>query len=194
MSETIHLSNDPDGKKVSITPEDRERNIHVLGLHGMGKTKLLEHMVRKDILAGNGLCLLDIQGNLYYDLVRWLSEGGFLSDSEAKSKIVLINPSVNDWSVAFNPLNTKGISSGDISAFSDGILDTVLSVNDRQEALDRPPLITRVLRAVFYTAVEKNLTLLEARHLLASNNEAVIRDFCTQSSHSLVTASEWEQF
>src|SRR5438045_3218839 len=42
-----------------ITQEERSANFHLIGAPGKGKSKFLEYHIRKDIDAGNGLCLLD---------------------------------------------------------------------------------------------------------------------------------------
>lgn len=46
-------------KKVYMTEEERDGNMHILGTSGHGKSKLLEHLIREDINRGFGLCLID---------------------------------------------------------------------------------------------------------------------------------------
>ncbi len=52
------------GRPVTLTEEDRTRHLTVLGRTGTGKSNLLLHMIRQDMAAGRGLCLLDPQGKL----------------------------------------------------------------------------------------------------------------------------------
>ena len=51
------LGSSPNGD-VYVSEEERELNFHILSSSGEGKSKFLEYNIRKDIDAGNGLCLL----------------------------------------------------------------------------------------------------------------------------------------
>jgi hypothetical protein len=56
------LGQDERGRDVSVPAEVRLQHCHVLGSTGSGKTKLIEHAIRNDILAGRGVCLIDPHG------------------------------------------------------------------------------------------------------------------------------------
>ncbi|MCX6717864.1 MAG: DUF87 domain-containing protein, partial [Candidatus Taylorbacteria bacterium] len=49
--------------QIRITPEDRLRHFYVIGQTGTGKTTLLKTMIRQDILAGEGVCMIDPHGS-----------------------------------------------------------------------------------------------------------------------------------
>ena len=42
-----------------IKRRDRKRHVYILGKSGVGKSKLLELLVRQDIAYGHGLCFID---------------------------------------------------------------------------------------------------------------------------------------
>jgi energy-coupling factor transporter ATP-binding protein EcfA2 len=49
---------------VSLQPRDRLKHLYVLGKTGSGKTTLLKNLVRQDIIAGNGVAVIDPHGDL----------------------------------------------------------------------------------------------------------------------------------
>ena len=68
------------------------------GTSQFGKSKYCEYCIRKQIVAGNGVCLLDWHGTTYHSLV------GFLAYREPDDRpIVLIDPSASDFIVPYNP-------------------------------------------------------------------------------------------
>ena len=60
-----------------LTADQRATHLFVCGSTGTGKSKLLESLIRQDILAWRkskcGLLLIDPHGSLYDSLVRWLA-------------------------------------------------------------------------------------------------------------------------
>src|SRR5665213_901444 len=59
------------GKEVALSSEERSRHIHMIGASGTGKSKLMESMIRQDILAGRGLCLIDPHGTLCEAVIKF---------------------------------------------------------------------------------------------------------------------------
>jgi len=57
--------------KLRLTDEERSWHLQVLGGSGRGKSSLLESMIRQDILALRGLCLIDPHGTLADDILAW---------------------------------------------------------------------------------------------------------------------------
>ncbi|MBI5420900.1 MAG: type IV secretion system DNA-binding domain-containing protein [Parcubacteria group bacterium] len=49
-------------KLVRLTPEDRLRHLYIIGQTGTGKSSLLNRMVKQDIDAGEGVCIIDPHG------------------------------------------------------------------------------------------------------------------------------------
>ena len=72
---------------VALSQEDRISHIHILGTTGEGKSKFLEYLIREDIKAGHGVCLLDPtdNGETAYNVLRWCASQGF-------EKVCLIDP------------------------------------------------------------------------------------------------------
>ena len=80
-----------------IKRKDRRRHFYIIGKSGVGKSKLMELMLRQDVHYGHGLCVIDPHG----DLVDSVLES---TPKERIKDIVLIDPSDINFPVAFNPL------------------------------------------------------------------------------------------
>lgn len=80
-----------------IKRKDRRRHIYMVGKSGVGKSKLLELLVRQDIAYGQGLCFIDPHGDVIDAILDFIPE-------ERIDDVVLIDPSQSDWPVSFNPL------------------------------------------------------------------------------------------
>ncbi|MFH1780719.1 MAG: type IV secretory system conjugative DNA transfer family protein [Candidatus Nealsonbacteria bacterium] len=53
-----------ESRDIRILDDDRRRHFYVIGQTGTGKSVLLQEMVRQDIEAGKGVCLIDPHGDL----------------------------------------------------------------------------------------------------------------------------------
>src|ERR1700726_1152573 len=52
-----------------LDPEERRRHLYVVGQTGTGKSTLLLSLIRQDLMAGEGLALLDPHGDLAEDVL-----------------------------------------------------------------------------------------------------------------------------
>ncbi len=80
-----------------IKRNDRRRHFYIIGKSGVGKSKMLELMIRQDINYGHGLCLMDPHGDIIEDILNFIPENRI-------KDVVLIDPSDTNWPVSFNPL------------------------------------------------------------------------------------------
>ena len=76
---------------------DRRRHLYVLGKSGVGKSKLLELLIKSDIENGHGVCVLDPHGDLIDNILRMIPENRMRD-------VVLFDPADVKFPVAFNPL------------------------------------------------------------------------------------------
>ncbi len=76
---------------------DRRRHLYVLGKSGVGKSRLLQLLIRSDLYAGHGVGVLDPHGDLVDDVLR-------LIPKHRVKDVVLFDPSDLDFPPAFNPL------------------------------------------------------------------------------------------
>jgi len=80
-----------------IKRRDRRRHLYIVGKSGVGKSKLLELLVRQDIGYGHGLCFIDPHGDVIESILDFIPE-------ERIEDVVWIDPSDSEWPVSFNPL------------------------------------------------------------------------------------------
>ena len=88
-------------KQFGIKIDDRRRHMYVIGKTGMGKTNLLESMVIADILAGNGVGIVDPHGEFAEKLLDFVPENRI-------KDVVYFDPSDMNFPIAFNPLEQVG--------------------------------------------------------------------------------------
>jgi hypothetical protein len=98
-----------------IRDEDRKIHFYVVGASGTGKSKFLEFLIRQDIQKGNGFGVIDPHGDLVEDIKGYLALT--LSKEEIEERVVLIDPTDEKYTVAFNPLEKlEEVSSAEIAA------------------------------------------------------------------------------
>lgn len=174
------------GRTFHITDEQRSRHMHVIGASGTGKSKFLEHLIRQDILAGRGLCLIDPHGTLADEIVRFCASRNI----ERYHKVHVIEPGNEIWSVGFNPLRADG---------TDPMLrvDTMVAACAEVwggENVDEAPLLATCLQLVFYALAVQNLTLVEAIELTQAFDAEGIRAALTGKLPDYVFQSYWDDF
>jgi len=76
---------------------NRTRHMYIIGKRGVGKTKLMETLVRQDITYGYGVCVIDPDGDLVSGLLDFIPD-------ERAGDVVVIDPSDTQYPAAFNPL------------------------------------------------------------------------------------------
>ena len=175
------------GSKVGLSSEERSWHIHVLGGSGRGKSSLLESMIRQDILAGRGLCLIDPHGTLADDVTQWCASRR-INDFR---KIHVIAAADLDWSASFNPLRLDGVS--DPSVRVDAMVAACAQVWGGEDT-NRTPLLRKCLTAVFYALASRGLTLVEATELISSVDPHHVRRKLTENLPDHVFNALWEDF
>ncbi|MBZ0215196.1 MAG: type IV secretion system DNA-binding domain-containing protein [Fimbriimonadaceae bacterium] len=175
------------GRKVWLDPVRRSTHLHVIGGSGMGKTKFLEHMIREDILAGHGACLIDPHGDLYRNLVDWCSAIG----ADKFTRIHLIDPSQDEWCTGFNPLarfpDEKPLDR------VDSMLEALAQVWGGGDAMDTPSIRT-MLRAVLTILIKKGQTLAEAFPLTRLDDDDAIREYLVAHIDDPVVREVWDGY
>ena len=63
-------------RRVELTQEARRQGVYVIGTTGTGKTTLLQNIAYQDMVAGDGLCVLDPHGDFIDELLLRVPDGG----------------------------------------------------------------------------------------------------------------------
>lgn len=177
------------GKPVYLPERARATHLQVIGASGTGKTKFLENMLRADILAGNGLCLIDPTGNLYHDLLRWVETQGLWG----RKPLLLFDPASPEWTFGFNPLDADGGPTEDLSFLVDAMVGACAAVWGGENP-NQTPLLKRCLRAVFHALAERKLTLLEAAYLVNPTDPTGLRRHLTRALDDFIMREQWDTF
>jgi GTPase SAR1 family protein len=108
-------------KPFGMRAQDRRAHMYIVGKTGVGKTSLLEAMVRQDVLAGNGLALFDPHGDLAERLVDWIPKS-------RKGDVIYLNVPDPAQPFGFNPL--EGVPKLRRSLAANGITEALKKLFD----------------------------------------------------------------
>ena len=108
-------------KPFGLRPHDRRAHMYVIGKTGVGKSSLLEGMIRQDVLAGNGLALFDPHGDLAERLNDWIPES-------RRRDLIYLNVPDPEQSFGFNPL--QGVPPLRRSLAANGIVEALKKLFD----------------------------------------------------------------
>jgi hypothetical protein len=98
-----------------VRERDRAVHFYIVGASGCGKSKFLEFLIRQDVAKGNGFGVIDPHGDLVEDVKGYLALA--LPKEEMEERVVVIDPTDEKYTVAFNPLEKlEGVSSAEIAA------------------------------------------------------------------------------
>lgn len=87
-------------RPVHISLKDRMRHAYIIGRTGTGKSELLIEMIKQDIRAGYGVCVIDPHGDLIDDALR------FVPPSRAED-VIYFDPSDTDRPIGLNLLESQ---------------------------------------------------------------------------------------
>jgi len=188
VTSRILLGRDAAGRPLHLTARQRvATHLHVIGGSGTGKSKFLEHLVRQDIRAGHGICLIDWHGTLYHDLVRWCAWLGVGLPGDFR-QLVLVDPTQVDFVM---PLNFFAKRGADVATqVSRRISATVKAWHQRNA--DLMPTFERICRQVFTFAVEQEESLLNAARLLDFDRPD-LRAFARATTGDAHVQAQWHQ-
>lgn len=143
-----------DERPIGIDQEARRRHVYIVGATGAGKSTLLLNLIRQEMLAGRGLTVLDVHGDLAAAALSFVPK-------RRTNDVIVFDPATENV-IPFNPLACRDparidqVTSGVVSAFRK-LYDSYNSWGPRLENL---------LRYSVYVTVEQGGTLLDLLMLL----------------------------
>lgn len=87
-------------RPVYISPADRMRHTYIIGKTGVGKSELLKEMIKQDIRAGYGVCVMDPHGDLIDDTLKFLPP-------ERAEDVIYFDPADTERPMGLNLLEAK---------------------------------------------------------------------------------------
>jgi hypothetical protein len=112
---------------------DRRRHLYVVGKAGVGKTKLLELLIRQDITYKHGLCLIDPNGDIVDSILDYIPK-------ERIEDVCIIDPTDTDFPISFNPLINND------SMFKFQLTQGLIEVFQKQFGTNWTPRLEHVFR------------------------------------------------
>lgn len=129
-------------EKFGIKAVDRRRHIYIIGKTGMGKSVLLENMVRSDVDHGKGLAVIDPHGDLADDVIDFVPP-------HRTNDVVILDPSDVSHPFAFNMLEyTEDVNKRNLMASG------LLGVFKKMYADSWGPRLEHILRNCLLALVE----------------------------------------
>lgn len=87
-------------KEIRASHEDRFRHFYIIGQTGTGKSSILQTMIKQDLRAGKGVCVVDPHGDLVDDLLPFVPR-------ERANDVIIFNPADTDRPLGLNMLEAK---------------------------------------------------------------------------------------
>jgi len=167
---------------IMLSPEERALHFLLLGGSGSGKSTAMHRWIRQIATGRGGAMLIDPHGTLYDSILAWAA----LHRLEKTKRIHLIEPRLTDFCPAFNPLD---LPTGTLETGVSSLVGSFAQVWGGEDILAHPRL-TRILRDTLYVLATNQLTLAEAKLLLAPQQKA-LRTRLTADLRSDYFREEW---
>lgn len=164
-----------DKRQIGIDEDSRRRHIYIVGATGAGKSTLLLNLIHQDILAGRGLTVLDVHGDLAAAAVQLVPK--------RRTNDAVIFDAASEHVVPFNPLACAHPSR------IDQVVSGVVSAFKKLYGDSWGPRLENLLRYAVFVAVEQNGTLLDMLRLLTDKG---FRDSILLKVEDEVVRSFWQ--
>lgn len=170
------------GRPLQLYKDERKSHHHVIGASGSGKSKFLEQMMRADLRAGQGFCLIDPHGTLYADVLKYCAY------RVLNREIILLDLSQPEQIVGFNFFTKE---TGDTSVQVDNLINATLHAWDAKNT-DATPTLERVLKLIYTTLIDADLTLPQVSLLLDFSAKEIRNELIDQIENDLIRR-EWQE-
>ena len=164
----IRMGYNPAGEPIELRAEDFYYHMHLLGLSGRGKSRLLFNIARQFLLNRTSFTLIDPDGGVYDALVAWLaSQDPRFAEGQT---VHLFNPADPVFCPGYNPIHVRpGESTEDrVNVFMRAVSQMLGG-----EDLERMQQYQLIFSAVLYALAERGLTVLEALLVLPESERAL---------------------
>ncbi len=154
----MNLPNDP---LVRLPADALGLHTLILGVPGVGKSRLLEALALQLAAQGRGGAVIDPHGDLYDHLLSHLAVR-VKHHPELAERIVLVNPIDPDWTIGFNPLAAvPGLAPERLASFMTDICTKIMRVD-----AGSTPRLMRLLSCTFLALAEVGLGLADIPRFL----------------------------
>ncbi len=142
----------------------RAEHLVILGKTGQGKSFLILFLCLQDIRSGRGFVIFDPHGSLIPLILQAIAFEEKRTGKNLSSKVIVIEPANQVWSVGFNPLEG---SRGQHSFVS--IIGLTAIIKERWGLAHFGPQTEEILRNSLHVLADNELTILELSSLLSNS-------------------------
>ena len=184
IQDPFHLGRDREGLFPYEIPNSfRKTHTYIIGKSGKGKSKLLEHMLVTDIMAGRGCCVIDPHGDLAEDVLSNLHSRGYFNNSESHKRVIYFEPSRSDYTLPFNILNLPYVASDKLAE------QTITAFKRAWPTLkDGAPRFQDIALPALRVLIEAGQTLVDLRRFLVDQGH---RQYCISRVADQHLAINW---
>jgi DNA helicase HerA-like ATPase len=140
-----------DTRTIGMDADARRRHLYVVGSTGAGKSTLLLNLIHQDMLAGRGLTVIDVHGDLAASVIERVPKN--------RTNDTIVFDAAAEHVVPFNPLACPDPSRMD-TVVSD-VVSAFKKLNDSWG-----PRLENLLRCSIFMAVERGGTFMETLRIL----------------------------
>lgn len=173
---------------VFLTPKLLSTHLHILGSTGVGKSFLMEAIVKSLILQGCGVVVIDPHGDLYHRLLSFCSWLSLQKPQlQLQRRVVPFDVADTQDVIGFNPVARNArVMTYQVVALMESVRKCW-----GQGSFQETPRLARWLFNVAYALVSAKVTFVQAQHLVnpASSPE---RDAITARITNPRIRAEWE--
>src|SRR4029077_11410906 len=142
----------------------RAEHLVILGKTGQGKSFLILFLCLQDIRSGRGFIIFDPHGSLIPLILQAVAFEENQTGKDLSSKVVVIEPANQLWSVGFNPLEGN---KGQHSFVS--IIGLAAIIKERWGLSHFGPQTEEILRNSLHVLADNELTILQLSGLLSNS-------------------------
>ena len=145
-------------RQVHLHQKDRMRHMYIIGKTGVGKSELLKEMIKQDIQAGKGVCVIDPHGDLVDDTLRYIPP-------ERAEDVILFNPSDTERPMGLNLLECR--TEEEKHFITSAIINLMYKLYDPQRTGIIGPRFEHAVRNAMLTVMaEKGASFIEVVRVL----------------------------
>jgi hypothetical protein len=136
-----------------LRQEDKRRHAYIIGRTGTGKTSLMRNMIMSDIMAGEGVGIIDPHGETAEFILDHIP-------AHRVDDVIYFNPGDTEFPVGFNPIYVKDKSQRDLVA------DNIIGVFKKYFDSWGPRLEYILYNAILTALDSQGTTLLSIQRIL----------------------------
>jgi hypothetical protein len=163
-----------DTRTIGMDADARRRHLYIVGSTGAGKSTLLLNLIHQDMLAGRGLTVIDVHGDLAASVIERVPKN--------RTNDTIVFDAAAEHVIPFNPLACPDPNRMD-TVVSD-VVSAFKKLNDSWG-----PRLENLLRCSIFMAVERRGTFMETLRILT---DKAYRDMAVLQESDEIVRGFWQ--